>query len=1571
MKRILFFLVLFLFSAVSFAAFDECRFNFGRQWHNSFNENTDFSGKGLSHLAIWIGDNDNYNQYWEGSMVRAAKKNNLTPVFYAYVIAEYDKDQGFSDCDVGSPNHCTNGAETIRNKWSNIIGRYKSYAQGVAQDFGTSGTTIWLIEPDFFQYSVSGDNHDTRFSQEGGGIPDADLCGKYFNDIVSAIKSALPNAKIAVDISPWLNDNIITWYANFDKSKIDYLFTSGGRTQGDQDRIRGDNNNLLTWAGASAAMGGKKIIADDGYGVGGASNNDYVEWQNVSNLNNRISDGVIGLTIQEPNDSYYTFAAANTISMCGTSVSSSSAGVITPISSSSQTTIAKTQKTLVVDDFEDGDTISLWDGEWAIYNDNDNGGASTVKKSFVSGNSSSKAIQVSYTLNVGSLTYDPFIGLVVATNADGETTENLSTCTSIQYDYKGVAHSFRVESPNITDDAYFELSVSSANSWTTKTVSWNDLAQPTWGISKSLSSIRETVRAFSWQIQSASGSGTLQIDNVKCLGLPEGSSSSSTASSSSSAPSSSSVVSSSSVQSSSSVLSSSSAESSSSVISSSSAASSSSVVVSSEWQSNTQLTVDGNSVVIGQSKEYAEERNVTKNLGALEAGETYKLSFEATEAQGGQPMLLTTTLNSYCSEETTLTAGNTSQVSCTFTANSSAEAILTLHMPGGRWENVTISNFSFEKVVAEKYFVITFESEGNVLQKDSLLSGNMPKYNGVTPTKQSTVQYMYNFKGWTPAISAVTSDAVYTAVFDSTLVRYYVQFLNGENVLQADSLEYGILPSYNATIPTKENSQAYSYSFKGWSPEISAVTSDAVYTAVFDSTLNKYTVTFVDEDGSVLQAAQAYDYGTLAGSIALPKAPEKPSSAETSYTFAGWTPEISDVTADVIYKATYSSTTNSYTIVFVNEGETLQSSDIAYGIIPVYAGVTPTKASSVQYMYNFKGWSPAISAVTSDAVYTAVFDSTLVRYYVQFLNGENVLQADSLEYGILPSYNATIPTKENSQAYSYSFKGWSPEISAVTSDAVYTAVFDSTLNKYTVTFVDEDGSVLQAAQAYDYGTLAGSIALPKAPEKPSSAETSYTFAGWTPEISDVTADVIYKATYSSTTNSYTIVFVNEGETLQSSDIAYGIIPVYAGVTPTKPSSVRYMYNFKGWTPEISAVTSDAVYTAVFDSTLVRYYVQFLNGENVLQADSLEYGILPSYNAAIPTKENSQAYSYSFKGWTPAISAVTSDVVYKAEFDSVAIPVLSSSSSAESSSSAASSSSIFSSSSEEKVIPALVTNCSIEENRLLVSIQPASDGSTWRLQMNVFDALGNKVSVGEEVSGVEMSYVFSLPSIAALEHAQTYYAILALDGKNEQACPSTPSWEVPALELPPMSSEAVSSSSESSSSTESSSSESSGSSELSSSSEIEIPVSSSSIEESSSSVEVSSSSEESSSSEIEISSSSSEEISEISSSSEMLPESSNSCSDENNCVEPVSSSSESLDYIGSKLHSTLALSLNGRTLQIYGAESATIRLFDLQGVPRFAKETIRGVVSLDNLPAGAYIIQVRAGKNTISRRLVLH
>ena len=321
-------LVFFFIQSLAFAEFNDCSFNYGREWKSGASLNN------LNHVAIWLGDNDFYNEYWEGKMIEEAKKHSLTPVFYAYVIAEYGKDNGLEDCDVGTPNHCTDGANLIRNKWNDILSRYKTYAQGIAQDYGSSKKTIWLIEPDYIQYSVTG-SAKSHYNQNGGGIPDADLAGKYFNDIVSTIKQYLPNAQIGVDISPWLNDDLKTWYNLFDKSKINYAFTSGGRTQGNQARIRNDNNNNVTWANVHSWLG-KKIIADDGYGVGGGPTEDYQEWMNVSNLNSRIQDGVIAITIKEPSTEFNSFAGSNSnLNTCNEQPPPSSSSVIRSSSSSS------------------------------------------------------------------------------------------------------------------------------------------------------------------------------------------------------------------------------------------------------------------------------------------------------------------------------------------------------------------------------------------------------------------------------------------------------------------------------------------------------------------------------------------------------------------------------------------------------------------------------------------------------------------------------------------------------------------------------------------------------------------------------------------------------------------------------------------------------------------------------------------------------------------------------------------------------------------------------------------------------------------------------------------------------------------------------------------------------------------------------------------------------------------------------------------------------------------------------------------------------------------------------------
>ena len=206
------------------------------------------------------------------------------------------------------------------------------------------------------------------------------------------------------------------------------------------------------------------------------------------------------------------------------------------------------------------------------------------------------------------------------------------------------------------------------------------------------------------------------------------------------------------------------------------------------------------------------------------------------------------------------------------------------------------------------------------------------------------------------------------------------------------------------------------------------------------------------------------------------------------------------------------------TTKFLNYDDTvLYANTIPYGGNAVYEGEKPKRPSSNTTFYSFSGWDKSLENIIVDTTFHAQYSETTRKYNISFINyDDEVLETQNLEYDSMPIYGGRTPTRPSSDQYSYTFSNWSPEITKVSSDAVYKAEYLSTTNKYTVTWV-VDGAV--TTEEYEYGeipTFKGST------EKARTAEYSYTFTGWEPNIESVSSDVTYTAQYSSSRNFYTI-----------------------------------------------------------------------------------------------------------------------------------------------------------------------------------------------------------------------------------------------------------------------------------------------------------------------------------------------------------------------------------------------------------------------------------------------------------------
>ncbi|MBR3460370.1 MAG: InlB B-repeat-containing protein [Clostridia bacterium] len=467
-----------------------------------------------------------------------------------------------------------------------------------------------------------------------------------------------------------------------------------------------------------------------------------------------------------------------------------------------------------------------------------------------------------------------------------------------------------------------------------------------------------------------------------------------------------------------------------------------------------------------------------------------------------------------------------------------------------------------------------------------------------------TVGAYSNFFATGTSAGSNTNLKLYKKTVAAPVTNYTVTFKDWNGtVLKTEQVAEG----GSATAPN--NPTRTGYTFTGWDTAFNNITADTVVTAQY--TINSYTVTFKDWDGTTLKT-QTVNYG---GSATAPANPTR-----TGYAFTGWDKAFDNITANTVVTAQY--TINTYTVTFKDwDGTTLKTQTVNYGGSAT-APVNPTRTG-----YTFTGWDKAFNNITANTVVNAQY--TINSYTVTFKDWDGTtLKTQTVNYG----GSATAPA--NPTRTGYTFTGWDKAFNNITANTVVTAQY--TINTYTVTFKDWDGTVLKT-QTVNYG---GAATAPNNPTR-----EGYTFTGWDKTFNNITADTVVTAQYTqnAVVNYYTVTFKDwDGTVLKTEQVAEG----GAATAPNNPT--RTGYTFTGWDKAFNNITANTVVTAQYTQNAAtdKYMpaVSIVEGKDYVLGynDGKNVYLIMNYNADPLTsvyETSSYRYIYSSTYYAYGVKAV--------------------------------------------------------------------------------------------------------------------------------------------------------------------------------------------------------------------------------------------------------------------------------------------------------------------------------------------
>lgn len=352
---------------------------------------------------------------------------------------------------------------------------------------------------------------------------------------------------------------------------------------------------------------------------------------------------------------------------------------------------------------------------------------------------------------------------------------------------------------------------------------------------------------------------------------------------------------------------------------------------------------------------------------------------------------------------------------------------------------------------------------------------------------------------------------------------------------------------------------------------------------------------------------------------------------------------------------------------------------------------TPTRTG-----YKFKGWNTKPDGTGTTYTSSSAFPTSdlvlysqweILKYTVTFKDENGAtLKTETVNYDSTVTA-PTDPVKDDTAQHKYTFDGWYDANgnkwypnTAITGDTVYTARFNSTVQRYTVKWYNEDGSVLlETDELVPYGDKPDYNGA--TPTKAETAAATYEHIGWsinvnssgTTELTAVIEAVNYYARFRAIDKTYTVVWKNDDGTVLETDtaVAYGDKPDYNGSTPTKDDE-QFVYTFLGWSAnvedpplddtELPTVTGNITYTAVYEKTpkIFLVTVTMLTNKGDTLGEYLmrvtEYG----RELVIEAEENA---GYRFVKWTDGNTdrfrtiTVTASVDYEAIYERVPVPII--------------------------------------------------------------------------------------------------------------------------------------------------------------------------------------------------------------------------------------------------------------------------------------------------------------------------